>query len=93
MPLGRDEVGDLATALKQVVEETSLQAAYHLHVSGELHSTVEQPNTEFTNRLNNLKKGLQASVEKSHRNKGLQEGHVAKVRSLPWSMHPSDDTR
>lgn len=79
MPIGRDEVGDLAAALNQVVEETALQASYHMHVSGELHSTVEQPNAEFNNRLTSLKKGLQASVEKSYRNKGLQEGHVAKV--------------
>lgn len=81
MPVGRDEVGDLAASLRSVQTETASQAAYHLQLSGEIHQTVEQPTAELGNRLAGLKKGLQASVEKSYRNKGLQEGHVAKVRT------------
>ena len=77
--LARDEVGDLAAALQNVLVETSSQASYHLSLSTELRQSVEQPTAEFGNRLANLKKGLQASVEKAWRNKGLQEGHVMKV--------------
>lgn len=80
MPLGKDEVGDLQTSLQTIQAETGAQASYHLQLSTELHQTVEQPTAEFGNRLTNLKKGLQASVEKSWRSKGMHEGHVAKVR-------------
>lgn len=80
MQLGKDEVGDLSSALQAIQAETAAQASYHLQLSADLHATIEQPTTEFSNRLSNLKKGPQASVEKSFRNKGLQEGHVAKVR-------------
>lgn len=78
-PLGKDEIGDLAASLQNVLVETSQQASYHLSLSTEIKQTVEQPTAEFQSRLVNLKKGLQASVEKSYRNKGLQEGHVQKV--------------
>lgn len=78
--LGRDEIGDLAGALQNVLTETSAQASYHSSLAQELKTSVEGPTNEFATRLGNLKKGLQASVEKSYRNKGLQEGHVAKVR-------------
>lgn len=59
--------------------ETAAQASYHLQMSTELHQNVEQPTAEFGNKLANLKKGQQASVEKAWRNKAFQEGHVAKV--------------
>lgn len=79
MPLGKDEVGDLQASLQSIQAETAAQASYHLQLSTELHQTVEQPTAEFGNRLSNLKKGLQASVEKSYRSKAMHEGHVAKV--------------
>jgi hypothetical protein len=79
--LGKDEIGDLKSSLENVLTETAQQASYHLSLSNELRTSVEAPTTEFSARLSNLKKGLQASVEKSYRNKGLQEGHVAKVRT------------
>lgn len=81
--LGNNEIGDLVEALRTVQMETAAQASYHLQLSTEIHQTVEQPTAEFGNRLANLKKGQQASIEKSWRNKGLQEGHVAKVRDVP----------
>lgn len=77
--LGKDEIGDLAASLQNVVTETAAQASYHQSLSTEIKQNVEQPTAEFATRLVNLKKGLQGSVEKSYRNKGLQEGHVAKV--------------
>jgi len=77
--LGRDEIGDLAASLQNVLIETAQQASYHQALSTELRQSVEQPTAEFGVRLGNLKKGLQGSVEKSYRNKGLQEGHVLKV--------------
>jgi hypothetical protein len=77
--LGRDEIGDTAASLQNVLLETSQQASYHQSLSTEIKQTVEQPTAEFQTRLTNLKKGLQSSVEKSYRNKGLQEGHVQKV--------------
>lgn len=79
--LGKDEIGDLKSSLENVLTETAQQASYHLSLSNELRTSVEAPTTEFSARLSNLKKGLQASVEKSYRNKGLQEGHFAKVRT------------
>lgn len=79
--LGRDEVGDLAESLRNVLAETGAQASYHQALGTEIRQSVEQPTAEFGVRLSNLKKGLQGSVEKAQRNKGLQEGHVAKVRS------------
>lgn len=79
MPLGNNEIGDLVQALQTVQMETAAQASYHLQMSSEIHSAVEQPTAEFANRLANLKKGQQASIEKSWRNKGLHEAHVAKV--------------
>lgn len=82
MSLGRDEVGDLAAALQGVQAETASQASYHLQVSTDLHAQVEQPTIDFGKRLATLKKGLQASIEKSYRNKGLQEGHVSKVGGM-----------
>ncbi|GFZ46382.1 hypothetical protein JCM24511_04629 [Saitozyma sp. JCM 24511] len=78
--LGKDEIGDLKSSLENVLTETAQQASYHLSLSNELRTSVEAPTTEFSARLSNLKKGLQASVEKSYRNKGLQEGHVAKAK-------------
>ena len=81
--LGKDEIGDLAASLQNAQVETAQQASYHLSLANEIKQTVEQPTAEFQTRLANLKKGLQASVEKSYRNKGLQEGHVQKV-SPSW---------
>ena len=77
--MGKDEIGDLASSLQHVLNETGAQASYHQTLATELKTTVEQPTAEFGVRLNNLKKGLQASVEKAYKNKGLQEGHLAKV--------------
>lgn len=79
MVIGKDEVGELAKALQTVQAETAAQATYHLQLCSDLHQTVEQPTAEFGNKLADLKRGQQASVEKAWRNKGLQEGHVAKV--------------
>ncbi|KLT45498.1 hypothetical protein CC85DRAFT_306682 [Cutaneotrichosporon oleaginosum] len=80
MPLGNNEIGDLHHALQTVQMETAAQASYHLQMSSEIHTAVEQPTAEFGNRLATLKKGPQASIEKSWRSKGLQEAHVAKAR-------------
>ena len=77
--LGKDEIGDVAASLQNVLHETAQQAQYHQSLGTELRHTVEQPTAEFVNRLSNLKRGLQGSVEKSYKNKGLQEGHVMKV--------------
>jgi hypothetical protein len=87
--LGRDEIGDTAASLQNVLLETAQQATYHQSLSTEIKQTVEQPTAEFQTRLTNLKKGLQSSVEKSYRNKGLQEGHVQKVSlpsQEPWTI-------
>jgi hypothetical protein len=84
--LGRDEIGDTAASLQNVLLETAQQATYHQSLSTEIKQTVEQPTAEFQTRLTNLKKGLQSSVEKSYRNKGLQEGHVQKVSPTPLSL-------
>ncbi len=65
--------------MQNLQSETAAQGSYHLQLSTELRQNVEQPTAEFGNRLGNLKKGLQASVEKAWRNRGLQEGHVGKV--------------
>jgi hypothetical protein len=73
----------LSSALNNVLTETSAQAAYHQALATEIRQSVEQPTAEFGVRLGNLKKGLQGSVEKSWKNKGLQEGHVMKVSFCP----------
>jgi hypothetical protein len=83
--LGKDEIGDLQGSLQNLLMETAQQATYHQSLSTELRQSVESPTAEFGNRLVNLKKGLQASIEKSYKNKGLQEGHVQKVSV---SSHP-----
>ncbi|GMK55472.1 hypothetical protein CspeluHIS016_0205280 [Cutaneotrichosporon spelunceum] len=80
MPLGNNEIGDLSEALHTVQVETAAQASFHLQMSSEIHTAVEQPTAEFAARLTSLKKGQQATVEKAWRNKGLQEAHVAKAR-------------
>ncbi|BEI85420.1 hypothetical protein CcaverHIS002_0508210 [Cutaneotrichosporon cavernicola] len=80
MPLGNNEIGDLAHALQTVQLETAAQASFHLQMSSEIHTAVEQPTVQFANRLASLKKGQQSSIEKAWRNKGLQEVHVAKAR-------------
>jgi hypothetical protein len=85
--LGRDEIGDLDASLRNVQAETSAQASYHQALATEIRQSVEQPTAEFGVRLGNLKKGLQAGVEKSWKNKGLQEGHVMKVC---WYYHSVD---
>jgi hypothetical protein len=91
--LGRDEIGDLAASLQNVLAETAQQASYHQALSTELKQGMEQPTAESGVRLGNLKKGLQGSVERSYRNKGLQEGHVLKVRrELPKSCIPRGAT-
>jgi hypothetical protein len=87
--LGRDEIGDTSASLQNVLLETAQQATYHQSLSTEIKQTVEQPTAEFQTRLTNLKKGLQSSVEKSYRNKGLQEGHVQKVSPISWSTEHS----
>jgi len=84
--LGRDEIGDTAASLQNVLSETAQQATYHQSLSTEIKQTVEQPTAEFQTRLTNLKKGLQSSVEKSYRNKGLQEGHVQKVSLISCGL-------
>ncbi|KGB80283.1 septation protein imp2 [Cryptococcus deuterogattii R265] len=78
--LGKDEIGDLADSLQHLLSETAQQASYHSSLSNEIRQTVENPSAELVMRMSNLKKGLQAAVEKAHKNKGLQEGHVQKAR-------------
>ncbi|KAE8537560.1 hypothetical protein D1P53_006267 [Cryptococcus gattii VGV] len=78
--LGKDEIGDLADSLQHLLSETAQQASYHSSLSNEIRQTVENPSAELGMRMSNLKKGLQAAVEKAHKNKGLQEGHVQKAR-------------
>ncbi|BEJ16271.1 hypothetical protein CspHIS471_0508760 [Cutaneotrichosporon sp. HIS471] len=80
MPLGNNEIGDLAHALQTVQVETAAQASFHLQMSSEIHTAVEQPTVKFASRLTSLKKGQQSTIEKAWRNKGLQEAHVAKAR-------------
>ena len=80
--LGRDEIGDLHSSLQHVLAETAQQGNYHAALSREFKETVESPTAEFGVRLGNLRKGLQGSIEKSYKNKGLQEGHVNKVRLM-----------
>lgn len=78
--LGSTEIGQLKESLDNLLAETAQQASFHEDLVSELRGKdVEQQTVEFASRLNNMKKGLQASVEKSFRNKGLQEGHVDKV--------------
>lgn len=79
MTIGKDEVGELQRCLKVVQEETAAQASYHMQLCQELHQNVEVPTMELGTKYADLKRGQQASIEKSWRNKGLQEGHVAKV--------------
>ncbi|OWZ53484.1 septation protein imp2 [Cryptococcus neoformans var. grubii Br795] len=78
--LGKDEIGDLADSLQHLLSETAQQASYHSSLSNEIRQTVENPSAELGMRMSNLKKGLQAAVEKAYKNKGLQEGHVQKAR-------------
>ncbi|OWZ67968.1 hypothetical protein AYX14_03357 [Cryptococcus neoformans] len=78
--LGKDEIGDLADSLQHLLSETAQQASYHSSLSNEIRQTVEHPSAELGMRMSNLKKGLQAAVEKAYKNKGLQEGHVQKAR-------------
>ncbi|WVW83406.1 hypothetical protein I302_105425 [Kwoniella bestiolae CBS 10118] len=78
--LGKDEIGDLSDSLQHLLNETASQGAYHASLGNEIRQTVEQPTMELSARLSNLKKGLQASIEKAHKNKGLQEQHVQKAR-------------
>ncbi|WVQ70350.1 uncharacterized protein L199_008577 [Kwoniella botswanensis] len=78
--LGKDEIGDLADSLQHLLTETASQGAYHASLGLEIRQTVEQPTAELLSRLSNLKKGLQASIEKAHKTKGLQEQHVQKAR-------------
>ncbi|EIW70224.1 hypothetical protein M231_02727 [Tremella mesenterica] len=80
MTVGKDEIGELAAAIQNLQTETASQASYHQALSTEMRQSVEQPTVEFGVRLTNLKKGLQASVEKSYKNKGLQEAHVQKAK-------------
>ncbi|WWC69691.1 uncharacterized protein I206_103634 [Kwoniella pini CBS 10737] len=78
--IGKDEIGDLSDALQHLLTETASQGAYHASLGNEIRQTVENPTVELAARLSNLKKGLQASIEKGYRNKGLQEQHVHKAR-------------
>ncbi|KAK8870004.1 hypothetical protein IAR55_000574 [Kwoniella newhampshirensis] len=78
--LGKDEVGELADSLQTLLTETAAQGSYHASLGNEIRQTVEQPSAELVSRLTNLKKGLQGSIEKAYKNKGLQEGHVQKAR-------------
>lgn len=77
--LGKDEIGDLQGSLQHILTETAQQAQYHAALGNDLKESVEAPTAEFGVRLANLKKGLQGSIEKAYKNKGLQEGHVNKV--------------
>jgi hypothetical protein len=45
--LGRDEIGDTAASLQNVLLETAQQATYHQSLSTEIKQTVEQPTAEF----------------------------------------------
>lgn len=82
--MGKDEIGDLAAALQNCLTETAQQGQYHQALATEIRTNVEQPTAELAGRLVGFKKGQQASIEKAWRNKGLQEGHVSKVR--PFSL-------
>lgn len=90
--MGKDEIGDLADSLQHLLSETAQQASYHSSLSNEIRQTVEHPSAELGMRMSNLKKGLQAAVEKAYKNKGLQEGHVQKVGlnicrgHSPWGL-------
>lgn len=87
--LGKDEIGDLAINLQNVLEETAQQAQYHHSLSTEIKTNVEQPTAKLAERMTALRKGPQAQIERSWRNKGLQEGHVAKVSCVENTLRLS----
>lgn len=78
--IGKDEIGDLRTALDTLKNETDKQAAARTKLVGEIKRDIEGPVSEFSSRLSNLKKTYQASIEKSWKNKTAQEAYVAKAR-------------
>ena len=82
--LGKDEIGDLAISLQNVLEETAQQGQYHHALAAEIKANVEQPTIKLAERMTTLRRGIQAQVERSYRNKGLQEGHVVKVSFKNW---------
>ncbi|KAG8776029.1 hypothetical protein FRC15_000179 [Serendipita sp. 397] len=79
-PLGQGEIGELKTALDSVRQETERQAGQHLSLSISIHRELEGPVNEFANKQAHHKRTAQASVEKTFKQKQLNETYVAKAK-------------
>ncbi|KAG9038235.1 hypothetical protein FRB95_002196 [Tulasnella sp. JGI-2019a] len=80
LPLGRDEIGDLRTALDTLRVETDQQSAQHMQHAQTMRRELEQPATDFITKQMNHKKTFQTSIEKSYKAKQTQEKYVEKAR-------------
>ncbi|KAJ9125177.1 hypothetical protein QFC22_000131 [Naganishia vaughanmartiniae] len=78
--LGKDETGELRSALEALRVETDKQAGGRLKLAGEIRKDVELPIQDMANKIGGMRKNYQANIEKLHKNKLSQEAHVAKTR-------------
>ncbi|GHJ85678.1 hypothetical protein NliqN6_2080 [Naganishia liquefaciens] len=78
--LGRDETGELRSALEALRLETDKQSGGRLKLAGEIRKDVEMPILEMATKLGGMRKNYQANIEKLHKNKVSQEALVAKAR-------------
>ncbi|KAF9562963.1 hypothetical protein CPC08DRAFT_344923 [Agrocybe pediades] len=80
LPLGRDEIGELRNSLDTVRAETERQAGYHLNLSQQIRTEMENPATTFHARQLHHKKTYQTGIEKEFKAKQTQESYVNKAR-------------
>lgn len=79
-PLGRDEIGELRTALDTLRAETEKQASFHLNVAQHVKNDLEGPTNTLLNRQLQHKKNYQSAIEREFKLKQQQESHVARAR-------------
>ncbi|KAG8809624.1 hypothetical protein FRC17_003357, partial [Serendipita sp. 399] len=78
--LGQGEIGELKNSLDVVRQETERQAGQHLSLSISIHRELEGPANDFVNKQAHHKRTAISNIEKTYKQKQLNETYVAKAK-------------
>ncbi|KAF7292210.1 SH3-domain-containing protein [Mycena indigotica] len=80
MRVGRDEIGDLRSALDTVLFETAQQGTHHLHLATQLRTAVGQPTTDLLTRQITHRKDRLTPLEQRFTDKQVKERELTQAK-------------
>lgn len=78
--LGRDEIGEMRACIDSLKAETDKQASFHQLLAQQMRTDMENVVNEFHTKQQQFKKITQATIERQHKAKQVQENYVQKAK-------------